>query len=889
MDSVAQQNGQAATHLQNGTHGSGPQLGAALRTMKERVEALGDRAVVRKPSPAYDEPWDLESADALMRIYDAGAGAPAAADHEVLRYATTAAPAQSTLHQTAVDHTALDHTVLDHTRVAQLAHNQDWLDARLSDLAAQVERSIADANPAIAIADLGNRFADFETRLTGVLSNVATRSDLAALGAIEERVHGFAKELQDTTRHFARLDAIEAHLQDLSHIAAEANAAPQTPISQTPISVDGMHPAAQPAVDVQALFDGFAADRQRIDQQTTDALDTIQEALLRLIDRLDQIDSGAAPVHGELPGLAQPAQMSGHAYVGTHDTGLNHDVQRTSAPIHAAVTAHVDRHEEAAIKAPDAVASAGPAAATAAAAMEATAPAPSAPSEDALSMRKDFEAAALRARMKASFVAAPDAELQMPTLPHDASEPPTPRDGLSRRRVTRAGTGVSKRALTIAALGVASIGIGYVAVDFFTSPPAVLETKPEARVAAPAAAPVTPPAAPRSANVAPPAAQQPSRDAGLAPAFGDTASPAPATRTQAQRPQREAAPADLPPPTLPKPRSIPESGSDDLSLNGNGINPSRPRESNGIGAAAPGIAVDAPGVPRAEDIARMQQRRQMADASSRLGANIATGSITSARAGAADARVAPSAEAAAQYQSVAAQADSVDADPAPRAAATLPAAIGPQTLRTAAQKGDPSAEFEVAVRFAEGKGVKQDFNEAMIWYQRSATHGFAPAQYRLGTLYERGLATGIDVQRARVWYQRAAEQGNVKAMHNLAVLSAGRKSTAPDYEAAALWFTAAAERGLADSQFNLAVLIENGLGVAKDPREAYKWFALAARSGDKEAVRRRDVLGTKLDPADFKAVEDEVAAWRAKMVDAKVNDPRVAGDQWRMRQDAAMQ
>jgi len=116
-----------------------------------------------------------------------------------------------------------------------------------------------------------------------------------------------------------------------------------------------------------------------------------------------------------------------------------------------------------------------------------------------------------------------------------------------------------------------------------------------------------------------------------------------------------------------------------------------------------------------------------------------------------------------------------------------PALIGPTSLRLAAAEGDPSAEFEVAARFAEGKGIRQDFKQAARWYQRSASQGFALAQYRLGTLYERGLAVSADLARARVWYARAAELGNVKAMHNLAVLSAGRDRSTPDYTTAAHW------------------------------------------------------------------------------------------------------
>lgn len=212
-----------------------------------------------------------------------------------------------------------------------------------------------------------------------------------------------------------------------------------------------------------------------------------------------------------------------------------------------------------------------------------------------------------------------------------------------------------------------------------------------------------------------------------------------------------------------------------------------------------------------------------------------------------------------------------------------PGIVGPISLRLAAQKGDPSATFEVATRFAEGRGPKQDYNQAMAWYQRSAAKGFAVAQYRLGTLYERGLGTTVDLARAKLWYKRSAEQGNVKAMHNLAVLSAGNGQAAPDYATAAKWFGQAAEYGLPDSQFNLGVLYENGLGVAKDPGIAYVWYSMAARNGDQEATRRRDRLLGTLEIAVLKDADDKVRGWHGRVADNKINDARVAGDLWRNR------
>jgi localization factor PodJL len=214
-----------------------------------------------------------------------------------------------------------------------------------------------------------------------------------------------------------------------------------------------------------------------------------------------------------------------------------------------------------------------------------------------------------------------------------------------------------------------------------------------------------------------------------------------------------------------------------------------------------------------------------------------------------------------------------------------PATVGPLSLRLAAANGDPSAAFEVGARLAEGKGTNQNFHEAIIWYQKSASQGFAQSQYRLGTLYERGLGVKADLARAQMWYQRAAEQGHVKAMHNLAVLNAGRSSGQPDYAVASIWFDKAAGYGLADSQYNLAVLHENGLGVAKDFVRAYKWYSLAGRGGDGEAMRRREAIKAHMTADQRLQAEKEIAIFAPERSIPLVNDPRVAGEDWKKRQD----
>jgi localization factor PodJL len=185
----------------------------------------------------------------------------------------------------------------------------------------------------------------------------------------------------------------------------------------------------------------------------------------------------------------------------------------------------------------------------------------------------------------------------------------------------------------------------------------------------------------------------------------------------------------------------------------------------------------------------------------------------------------------------------------------LPDAIGGPVLRTAALKGDPSAAYEIGVRYAEGKGVPVSYDDAAKWYDRAAQAGLVPAIFRLGTLYEKGLSVKKDIDIARRYYLQAAERGNAKAMHNLAVLDADGGGKGANYKSASQWFRKAADRGVADSQFNLGILYARGIGVEQNLAESFKWFSLAAAQGDADSVRKRDDVAKRLDAQSLAAAK----------------------------------
>jgi localization factor PodJL len=200
----------------------------------------------------------------------------------------------------------------------------------------------------------------------------------------------------------------------------------------------------------------------------------------------------------------------------------------------------------------------------------------------------------------------------------------------------------------------------------------------------------------------------------------------------------------------------------------------------------------------------------------------------------------------------------------PDSAATtsLPSSIG-SGLGAAAVKGDPAAQYEVAVRFAEGRGVPQDLTAAAEWFERAAKQGLTPAQFRLGGLNEKGLGVPKNPENARRLYLAAAEAGNAKAMHNLAVLYAEGFDGKPDYPTAAKWFRKAADHGMPDSQYNLGILHARGIGVEVNLAEAYKWFTLAARDGDKDATAKRDDVGGRIDQKALMAARAAAQVWTA--------------------------
>lgn len=803
------------------------------------------------------DPWDRDAANALASVYE---GEPRTFPQDP--YAAQI-PETPRIYQPAPAAGATGGPSVDH----------GWLEKRFAEISERIEASLSDIRPDQSFFALGQRIDQFERSFAQALDNVATRQDVESVRLIEAHMVELVTHLENTQNQLQRFDVIEdqlgaiaQRLNEVHEIAQSAgDAGPAEPAPQIDIeavaraaaheaaaqaasrfAAQPQAPAHVPGIDdMRRLMEQSMSSARQSEENTTALLDTLQQAMIRLLDRMDAIEfnqhqavqrAPAASVHH----MAAPS-------VPEYEPA---PAPRVSGPLYPSRDQD-DVIEEAVA----AVASKSPSSRPAPAAAPATAPEqPSdhlrreqhAPAQSAAEprssekLRQDFIADARRAKMRLS---GEDGDAIVLPSPVVREAPATAQPG------AKAGAPKPKPAMTTAMppepkQSAVSPRVVALSVALALAGAAYMMLPLNKRTSAPA------PVATTAAEPAPSAA----------PAPNET------QITQQAQPAPAAGGADAPPPEADF--SKPANGNPPAQFNLHQTEGRIVPDDEGAARPLHGIAVTGSNNVSFEQVSRAQRDHAMASVSSRLGEVAATNPAV----------VAPAAID--MNSAEAAQAPAVT--PQRQAALELPpATVGPLSLRLAAANGDPSAQFEVGARLAEGKGTDQNFKDAAKWYQRSASQGFAQAQYRLGTLYERGLGLKADEARAKEWYLRAAEQGNMKAMHNLAVLSANSKSGSPDYATAAKWFSDAAQRGLADSQFNLAVLYENGLGLDPDMRQAYKWLSLAARGGDKEAARRRDLMKGKLSAADLGEAEAMVRDFQARRSDTLVNDARAAGEAWK--------
>jgi uncharacterized protein len=192
--------------------------------------------------------------------------------------------------------------------------------------------------------------------------------------------------------------------------------------------------------------------------------------------------------------------------------------------------------------------------------------------------------------------------------------------------------------------------------------------------------------------------------------------------------------------------------------------------------------------------------------------------------------------------------------------------------RPLAENGDARSQSVVGSAYLEGKGVPQNFKEAVKWFRRAAEQGYAKSQSNLGIMYALGNGVSRDNILAHMWLSLSDIQGSPrgaaatkdieKRMTPAQIIDAqklarecvkkefkdcGRNTGAVsvkvdfdtgmkaydkgDYATALREWRPLAEQGDALTQSIIGSMYSRGEGVRQDDKEAIKWYRRAAEQG----------------------------------------------------------
>ena len=319
------------------------------RDAGEAPRAAPDEVILLGGPGQSDNPWDEESATALTRFYEAGegyAGTPGARAQGPAPQASAAAAGCPMLPASWLQAPA---DTKPSRSQGMLAVEPAWLDQRFADIARRIEQSLAEMRPESSLLTIGNRFDQLEARMGSALRGVATRADIEQMRVAEAQIEEISTQLDQLRRSLARLDSIDAQLGTLAQQLT--NSADPTRLSAIDaqlgriaeqlsnerladifsqsvgrsIDIESLAAAtaqktaarlADPATreahsrdigEVRGMLESLINERRHSDENNASMLDTMQQAIIRVLDRIDALELAQQHVAGPAP-ASEPVQ-----------------------------------------------------------------------------------------------------------------------------------------------------------------------------------------------------------------------------------------------------------------------------------------------------------------------------------------------------------------------------------------------------------------------------------------------------------------------------------------------------------------------------------------------------------------------------------------------------
>jgi uncharacterized protein len=146
-------------------------------------------------------------------------------------------------------------------------------------------------------------------------------------------------------------------------------------------------------------------------------------------------------------------------------------------------------------------------------------------------------------------------------------------------------------------------------------------------------------------------------------------------------------------------------------------------------------------------------------------------------------------------------------------------------------------------------------------HEHGRHEGEARAQWGVGNMYYRGRGVPENYAEAMKWFRLAAEQGEARAQFGLGEMYFAGQGVPENYAEAVKWLRLAAEQGYARAQYKLGLSYYLGWGIPerKDKGNllfAYLWLSLASGQGFEEAKEPRDEILNSMTPLGISRAQD---------------------------------
>ncbi len=174
--------------------------------------------------------------------------------------------------------------------------------------------------------------------------------------------------------------------------------------------------------------------------------------------------------------------------------------------------------------------------------------------------------------------------------------------------------------------------------------------------------------------------------------------------------------------------------------------------------------------------------------------------------------------------------------------------LDPSRLTYIANNGDADAQYLLGLLYFSGQNVKQNDNDAIIWFKKAAIQNNTDAQIKLCVLLEQNSQ-----KEAFNYCLAAANKNHPEAAAKIGYwYLKGVPGETPNGIKGAQYLSIAAEQGHATAMYNLAQVYYNGAGIPQNTAMAYYWAGLAALTEKTDDVKANVIAtqtewGSKLD------------------------------------------